>query len=547
MTLKKWTMTSTLSNLSKQFLVGCILALVSCLTVPTVFAQGSLSLSVSPTIFEMTANPGQEWNSTLRVVNTNPFPLTVYATVVNFKPLGEDGASEFIPPDLSDDARSSLAEWITVPSGEITIPPEETFTIPVTINPPTDAPPGGHYAAILVGTRPPDNANGTSVETSQFVSSLVFLRVAGAINESGSIRSFRTTHAVYEKPSVEFALRFENTGNVHLRPEGEIRIYNMWGQERGYIPVNQKTLFGKVLSESTRTFTFNWTGEWSPADIGRYTAVATLAYGDDGRQFASSEVAFWLIPWRVLLIILLVLAAMIYGVSWSIKLYIRRMLSLAGLAETPLREQLRSSRRPRRTVSVMAPIEAGILDLRSRLKPGSSLRDTVATTWSLIVSYRLFLLGVAIIGLSIAAVTWFVSSATDTERAYEVTVDRLDADVTLNSEQQAFDELVQELGDVGAQRNVPALTVVNRSGVTGAAAQVAFNLTELGYAVAAVETELDNEADRTVVVFDPTYDTAALDLSVVLGTALLSSYEAASTDPLIVIYVGKDLANQVVQ
>jgi len=537
----------TLKNHQRSIYVTAIIVYALLLCPFFAFAQSSLSLSVSPTIFEMTANPGQEWNSTLRVINNNPFPLTVYATVVNFRPLGEDGASQFYPADISDDVRSSLAEWITVPTGELVIPPEETLTIPIVINPPTDTPPGGHYAAVLVGTRPPETAEGTSVETSQFVSTLFFLRVAGDIVESGSIRSFRTNHLLYEKPEVEFALRFENDGNVHLRPEGEIQIYNMWGQERGFIPVNQKTLFGKVLNDSARTFTFSWTGEWSPADIGRYTAVATLAYGEEGRQFTSSEVAFWIIPWRVVLGVLLAIVAMVYGISWSIKLYVRRMLALAGLPDTPLRGQLRHAKRPRRTISVMAPIEAGILDLSSRLKEGSSTHSYSKALLSLLTSYRLFFAGVGIVVLSILSIVWFVSSATDTERAYEITIDRLDADVTLNSEQVQYDTLLDASGDLGGQRNVPPLRIINRSGISGAAARTAFNLTELGYSIESVGTDLNESVERTVVVFDPAYDSDALDLSVTLGTALLSSYQAASDDPLIVVYVGKDIATKLVQ
>ena len=149
--------------------------------------------------------------------------------------------------------------------------------------------------------------------------------------------------------------------------------------------------------------------------------------------------------------------------------------------------------------------------------------------------------------MSVVSVAWFILSATDAERAYEVTVDRIDADVSINSEQVQYDVLIAELGDLGGQRDVPPIRVVNRSGVAGAAAQVAFNLTELGYAIESVGTELNESTERTVVVFDPAFADQALDLSVTLGTALLSSFEAASTDPLIAVYVGKDVASKVTE
>ena len=54
-------------------------------------------LSVSPTLFEMTANPEQTWSSNVRVINANPFPITVFTEVVNFAPAGDAGQGTLIP------------------------------------------------------------------------------------------------------------------------------------------------------------------------------------------------------------------------------------------------------------------------------------------------------------------------------------------------------------------------------------------------------------------------------------------------------------------
>jgi hypothetical protein len=121
-------------------------------------AQSSLALSVAPAIFEMNASPGQTWESTLRVINTNPFELTVYAEVVNFRPAGEDGTAQFVSLSETERDNSTLGEWVSVPDSALVIAPEQTLEIPVRITLPIDTPPGGHYASILVGTRPPVNS-----------------------------------------------------------------------------------------------------------------------------------------------------------------------------------------------------------------------------------------------------------------------------------------------------------------------------------------------------------------------------------------------------
>lgn len=528
-----------LKNSKKIFYVALIVVL-SFVISRGVSAQGSVSLSVSPTIFQMTANPEQEWRSTMRVVNTNPFELTIYSEVVNFRPLGEDGSSQFIPVNTSDDVQDTLAEWVSVPDTAFVIPPEQTIEIPIVIKLPADAPPGGHYAAVLVGTRPPESKSDTTrVETSQVVSSLIFLRVSGDINESGNIRTFRTTESVIESPSATFELRFENTGNVHLRPEGEIRIFNMWGQERGVIPINQKTLFGNILSESIRSFNFTWTGEWSPADIGRYTAVATLAYGEDQRQFTSADTAFWLIPWKILFGIILVIMVIITLISWLIKLYVRKMFSLAGLNnENPLQQKLAIDRR--REVSVVAPIEAGILDLRSRF--GSFKQSKVSILLNYISEYRLFFVGLGVFLTTLYLIFWFVGSVSDNNRAFEVTIEGKGQNVTVNSEslQYSKNQVQQEVD----KRNVPPIRIINTSDTNGAAANLALILEELGYVIHSVSADLNSSENQTVIVYNPSVADESLEISTILDNALLSSFISNDeNEPLITIYLGNDIAD----
>lgn len=539
MTLIQKNMTLIYQKKNKLGIVFTALIVVCVFLTPFfALAQTTLSLSVSPTIFQMTANPGQVWESSLRVINNNSYEITVYAEVVNFRPLGEGGASQFIPIGAGDSPESTLAEWISVPSTALVIPPETTQEIPIIIELPDEVPPGGHYAAVLVGTRPPESRQGASkVETAQVVSSLVFLRVSGDVIEEGRIRSFRTLNSFVESPEATFELRFENTGNVHLRPEGEITIYNMWGQERGTIPVNQRTLFGNVLSDSIRGFTFTWKGEWSPADIGRYSAEAVLAYGEDERKFTHADTHFWVIPWRILFAIFLTLGTIGFLIVWLIKLYVRRMLALAGLnneftatPDTPVQRK--------REISIVAPIEAGILDLRSRFsnKQTSSL-DTI---FRFIVEYKIFFIGLLIVIISLYLLVWFVSTVSEDDRAFEVTISREGENITVDSESLQYAE--QQSDSTAPKKDFPPIKLINRSGVNGAAADVALALEDLGYTIYSVSTELDAVEEKTVIIHDPTISESVLNLSAVLNNALSSPYTSSeSENNIVTVYVGTDL------
>lgn len=506
----------------------------------------SLSLSVSPTLFEMSANPGQEWSSVVRVTNPNPYELRIYTDVVNFAPQGEVGQGKFIP--LNDTDTESLGNWIDFATDEYSIRPEQTIEIPFTIKVPDNASPGGHYAAVLIGTRSLDTGAGaTLVETSQVITSLVFLGVSGEVIEDGSIREFHSIKAITERPEMTFELRFQNSGNVHVLPQGEIKILNMWGQERGVIPVNRQTLFGNVLPDSIRKYTFSWSGEWSLADMGRYTAVATLAYGQNERKFASAETSFWVIPWKILTIIVISIAAFIGLLTLAVKAYVRKMLAMAGI--TPEIRDIQNNRTTRpRKLSMVAPIEEGILDLRERFQDSDTWKARVSTTMAFILKYKFFFFILSLIIIFIVAVTWYVRTASVSERPYEVVIDGFDSDITISSEQVYYETRKEQTKNATDEvvRDFPPIKLVNQSGVSGLAAELRLQLEAKGYAVEELTSELGRAETNTVIVYAPEYDQEALELSGEIYGALTSAYpEASNSETPIIIYVGKDLQNAV--
>lgn len=509
-------------------------------------AQEALSLSISPTLFEMSASPGQQWSSNLKIINTNPYELVVSTNVVNFAPQGEGGQGEFIPVFTQETKGQTFAEWITTADSTFIIPAEQTVQIPFSIAVPTDAPPGGHFAAILVGTKSDsDNSNTTKVATTQVVSSLVFLRVAGDIIESGNIREFTTEKILYEEPEVKFNLRFENKGNVHIQPQGDIKILNMWGQERGIVPINKRSLFGNVLPESIRKYVFTWSGDWSLADMGRYTAIATLAYGENEKQFASSETYFWVIPWKALLVIILILGTFIWLFTWLLKLYVRKMLLMAGVSP-----ELQTLKKPKqqalKRISIVAPIGAGILDLRNRFSKTGDFSGRAKMLREYVLQYKLFFIALASIIVFLFLIVQFILSAVTEERAYEVTIEGLGADVEINSEQVKYNELVDdvEVQSSVIQKEFPDIRIVNRSDINGLAARLRYDLEINGFPVGELESEFGASEERTVIVFAPEYSDQALELSNFVGQTLLSSFnEASGTEFPITIYVGSDVAD----
>ena len=387
-------------------------------------------MSVTPPLFQLSINPGDIWQSSVKVVNGNPYPLTVYAELFNFQAVGELGQGKFIP--LSEGGEGvTLAEWINLPKGPYIIPPEQTVNLSFFVEVPENASPGGHYAAIQISTEPPKESGALAVLTSQVVTSLLFMRVEGDMHESATIREFRALDAFLDEPDAKFSLRFENKGNVHLLPKGDIVITNMWGTERGTIPVNYQTHYGNVLPGTIRDFTFSWKSDFKMTDIGRYKAIATLGYGEDEIKNVSAVAYFWVIPIKWTLIVLTILGIFITLITLMVKAYVRRMLILAGVhvdknGHREVVEEKVSPKTPRTLHTyraVAAPIRDGVLDLRTRLTSAEESLDVITTVWRFMLSYKWFFISISALIAIFVAITLYISHATEQNQDYEVMIE----------------------------------------------------------------------------------------------------------------------------
>ena len=388
--------------------------------------QESIALTITPPLFQIALSPGESWTSSIKAVNSNASGITFHASVVNFIPRGEEGHGDFIPLVEGGDTQGTLAEWIVLHNRSVAVPAGQSAEIRFSIVTPSDAPPGGHYAAILIGTEPQDVLKaGPKIGISSFVSSLIFLRVAGDVSEEGAIREFSSDKALYQSPEAEFALRFENSGNVHLRPQGDIAIYNMWGKERGKILINHETDFGNVLPRSTRRFGFEWRGEPNFFEVGRYKAVATLAYGEDSRKNVSRAVSFWVVPIKETVGVIAGFLFFGGAIIWFLRRYVKRALLLEmerrGMSEESARG--RESQRAENILSphaFIAPVLEGMVDLRHARKDSGVLRPRT----SLLRKYALFFVFLPILA---GAVFWLVSYLGEVlteERTYEIRIDQ---------------------------------------------------------------------------------------------------------------------------
>ena len=383
---------------------------------------------------------------------------------------------------------------LPLPLEPIVVPEQQTVTIPFSVTAPADAAPGGHYAAILVGTRPPASDGGVSqVQTAQFVTSLLFIRIDGDIIERGNIREFRTEQSIISTPQATLELRFENTGNVYLQPQGDITIYNMWGTLRGTIPINHQTHYGRVVQNSIREFIFSWKGESNFMDIGRYKAVATLGYGEESKQFTSSITYFWIIPYKHITAALVILLTIGLFLGWVVRMYIRHMLTLAGIDPRSTKRKLQSRpqtlllsqseeriQSPR--VKILAPLTQGALDIRTKLLTHSKTIERLRAVGQIILLYRYFFIALVGIVTIIGFIIWYAVMVSDSATEYEVTIESPGSPTTVSSEEIYYQ--AQKSKDLNTSTNNTtieqpfSIEIINRSGTLGVAANLRLELEE---------------------------------------------------------------------
>jgi hypothetical protein len=168
--------------------------------------------------------------------------------------------------------------------------------------------------------------------------------------------------------------------------------------------------------------------------------------------------------------------------------------------------------------------------------------------WQYVNQYKLFFTALLAVIIFMYLAVIFILSAATNERAYEVTIEGVNANVELNSEQIKYNELLESVTveSSSVQRDFPAIRVVNRSAVNGLAARLRYDLEVNGYRVGELSNELGTSEEKTVIVFAPEYDEQALELSNFIGETLLSSFnEATDSEYPITVYVGSDIDNTI--
>jgi len=290
-----------------------------------VHAQNSVAgIGITPATQEGPANPGETQTHSVGVTNLSGVKQTYYLYLRDIIGV-ETGGVPVFADENEEKTVFELTQWLTLSTQEITLEPGEQQQFGVTMAVPENATPGSHFGGVFISMQPP-RLRQTGAAVGYEVAHIISIRVAGDAVVNAQIRSFSTGNFIYGKPVVEFAARIENKGTVLVRPTGPLEIFNMFGKRVDLLTFNESK--NGVFPMAEEEFLMTWEGEGM--GFGRYQAILSLVYGDQGRQSTiSSTASFWILPMNIILPALGVLAFLLLAAYISVKLYVNKTLMSA--------------------------------------------------------------------------------------------------------------------------------------------------------------------------------------------------------------------------
>lgn len=302
-----------------------------------VHAQESSGIGIKPATIEEGAEPGEHQEYTVGITNLSSTEQTYYVFTRDIVGV-EAGGVPIYADEGAEKTGYELSEWVTLDVSEMTVAPGEERPLLVSIDVPEFATPGSHFGGVFVSLTPPKMRTlGASVGYQ--VANIISIRVAGDAVANAQIRQFSTGNFIYGESIVDFQARVENKGTILVRPIGPLEVHNMFGKRVALLTFNESK--AGIFPQTTRDFEIVWEDE-GPG-FGRYQAVLSLVYGDQGRQSTiTSTVSFWILPMNIILPALGVLAFLLLTAYIIVKLYIRNKLNVVSASSRRIVRRRRS-------------------------------------------------------------------------------------------------------------------------------------------------------------------------------------------------------------
>lgn len=260
-----------------------------------------VSLALDQTVFSLAAVPGEEVPLEINVSNPLDKRQLVSSEIADLS-IGEDNKLDLI---VGQNELFGMKDWIFLEEKSWIFEPKETKKISLRLKIPEKATVGSHYGGIFFRVLPEiQGDNFQNVLVGAQIGCYILLNVEGVQTGGGRISDFQAPILAKEKNDLK--VEFENTGNIHYIPHGEIAVKNLLSQKEEKLEMEKHFVFpGKKYA-----FENNWPGgsAW-----GVYLAKAFFVDGNQGVHLSSRWIfGKYSFLWLIFLLVL-------FSSIWRIK------------------------------------------------------------------------------------------------------------------------------------------------------------------------------------------------------------------------------------
>lgn len=276
------------------------------------FSNG-VGFSMTPMYEKLILNPGDIYKGSFEIflpsTAVNNFNYKVY--VQNYY---RDDNNNAIFENVG--STGLIVDWITIDSSTNgTLAPDEKAVINYTIKVPLDAPGGGQYATITVGT---DNSqvtrddNSTSIQESVAMGYTIYAEITGNTVRQGEIWDVNVS-SLLMSGNIKGASYVKNTGNVHSTAKYTLQVFPLFSDEEVYSneedPVTRFIMPDRTLYNET-----SW--DQTPM-IGIFNVIYTVEFEGVTQQIKKLVIVC---PLWLLFIVLFIIVALIVWIVIRIKM-----------------------------------------------------------------------------------------------------------------------------------------------------------------------------------------------------------------------------------
>jgi hypothetical protein len=334
-------------TLLASVLAGSLLAIS--VSLPAFAAASSgITLTTTPVSSELNAAPGGSVTTTLQVMNNSSAALNINVQLDTFKADGTSGQGQVV----TNVAKDPFIKWVTFSQTSFVAQPGVWTPVQMTIHVPSTAALDYYYAVVFKPSISTSAKHVNVLKTSNAI--LILLNVNnGHENPQVKVTSFTSASKLYEYLPATFNITVANTGNVYLPPSGDIYISKHSNFSSIIDTIQINAAGGNVLPGTSRVYSAKWTDgfpvftpetvggqpvensqgqpidqlKWNFSQIhklrfGKYYAKMVLVYNNGTQDIPiQSSVSFWVIPWKVMLGLILLIACIITGITLFVLKY----------------------------------------------------------------------------------------------------------------------------------------------------------------------------------------------------------------------------------